>query len=556
MSSGTTYKLQHQKAAKTKISSKLRATISHLTTPSNLPKTHLNKAGFLALTLLCALFLTMPAITPAKAQETPAPAKKSEIIDRAYFFKQFRKQFYPIKEAQSYLVDRYERLFDYWDGQHQLKDLRWLAYILATTYHETGREIKAVRECYGKTDQASIDCVTRLYRRGRIKRNYATIDKKTGKAYFGRGHVQLTWDFNYKRMGKELGLEDKVYTNPDLALHPDTSVAIMAEGMIKGIFTGKRLSNYFNSSVTNWGGARRIINGLDKYKQIGAYGRKFHASLRMIPSAQPTNPDDTDSDSDTPDIADCNGETIAQSCLTTLKAELALATGKYTDMNNRYQQALAENVALIERNKKLTAELEELKKDQPELIANYTKLKSENADLTKRFDDLTKENQTSSSENIRLTSLNQELQTKLNDALITGSTGTDSELLKKRLEEVEAAKIELKQKLINVKASEEKLAIEAAEIAAAKLKIEDQTTDIEISRNALQTREANLLEDQAILDRQEKALAEQAQQLELTEERLKRFKEDLAVEKQNLEDYYSKNWFTRMWEKTSSWRSK
>ncbi len=498
--------------------------------------------------LFSLIFVFGTSLSPTKAlAQATKQVQKSEVIDRAYFFKQFRKQFYPIKEKEKYLIDRYERLFNYWDNQPQLKDLRWLAYILATTYHETGRKIKAVRECYGKTDQASINCVTRLYRRGRIKRNYAAIDKKTGKSYFGRGHVQLTWAFNYKRMGKELGLKDKVYVNPDLALHPDTSVAIMSEGMIKGIFTGKRLSKYFNASTTNWGGARRIINGMDKYKLIGGYGRKFHATLRAIPG-KPKTGDPTKG----PVVATCDAETIPQSCQNKLKSELALLNGKYEDQNKIYLTNLSDNKALTDRVNNLSAELENLKLDTPEITKELASLKNAHKDLENRYQKERTENQTAQDEKVRLSELNAKLQTKLDDAIATGSTGTDGGLLKTRLEEVEAQQKDLEIKLASVTKDQVRLDNLSKSLATKETTIEDKAQDIEISRSALQTREKNLLEDQDNLVKEEIRISERDLGLNQKEARLKRFEKDLLAEKAKFEEYYSKNWFSRAWDKTTS----
>lgn len=493
---------------------------------------------FLAFTLSLAVSDSMNS--SAIAQETPTP-KKQQIIDRKYFFSQFRKQFYPIKEKEAYLVDRYERVLDYWDSQPHLTDLRWLAYILATTYHETGRRIEAVRECFGKTDQASIDCVTRLYRRGRIKRNYAKIDPKTGKAYFGRGHVQLTWDYNYKRMGKEMGMEDQVYVNPDLALHPDTSVAIMAEGMIKGLFTGKKLSQYFNSSSTNWGGARRIVNGLDKYKLIGGYGRKFHATLKTMPAGEPA-----------PDKDECAGDTIPSSCITKLNSEIAILRTNYTDLNNTYQNALRDNTQLQERVNKTEADLAAAIKELPETRQKLASLKTAYEALEKRLRAAEEEARTKSTENQRLAALNAKLQQQLDDAIATGSTGTDGGLLKRRLEELEAKEKALDQKLAAVSAEQERLNTKATELSAKSDTLASRIKDIEISKDALQAREANLLEDQAALARQETALAERAVDLNNEEDRLQRFEKNLSDEKAAFEAYKSQGWMSKMWDKVSS----
>ena len=511
------------------------------------PRANLNhrtclKAVFTA--LIAAQLAAASLIPIATAQETK-PAPKAEIIDRAYFFQQFRSQFYRISESEAHLVDRYERVLDYWDSQAHLTDLRWLAYILATTYHETGRRIQAVRECFGKTDQASIDCVTGLYRRGRIKRNYAKIDPKTGKAYFGRGHVQLTWDYNYKRMGKELGMEDKVYTNPDLALHPDTSVAIMSEGMIKGLFTGKRLSQYFNSSATNWGGARRIVNGLDKYKQIAGYARKFHATLKTKPSAKPD-----------PDEDDCTAETIPQSCLTELNAEIARLRSNHTAINNSYQNALRDNKALQDRVNGLEVEVADLKKQIPDNAAALQALTVAYADLETRFKTANSENQANKAENTRLTALNSELQQKLDDAITTGAIGSDGDLLKRRLAELDAKAATLEEKITAVNLEQTRLDGRAKALDEQSARIKNQLNDIDISKDALQARETNLLSDLERLDRQQKTLADEADKLNREEERLKRYEQNLDKEKAAFEEYKSKGWMSKMWDNVSStWRN-
>jgi putative chitinase len=55
-------------------------------------------------------------------------------------------------------------------------DLRWVAYVLGTAFHETARTMEPIEE----------------YGRG-AGRPYGVPDPRTGKTYFGRGFVQLTW---------------------------------------------------------------------------------------------------------------------------------------------------------------------------------------------------------------------------------------------------------------------------------------------------------------------------------------------------------------------------
>jgi hypothetical protein len=125
--------------------------------------------------------------------------------------------------------------------------------------------------------------VYRLYKQGRIKRNYAAEDRRTGQSYYGRGFVQLTWADNYKRMGRELGMGDKLYQEPDLVLDPDIATKILWIGMIKGNFRPpNRLKKFFNAERSDWTNARNIINGDTRKlgKRIGGYGR-FYANSAL-----------------------------------------------------------------------------------------------------------------------------------------------------------------------------------------------------------------------------------------------------------------------------------
>ena len=64
-------------------------------------------------------------------------------VERADFYTNYRNRFdHSLTQKQ---VDGYEAIFNYWDGS-SLNDFRWLAYALATAYHETGRRIEPVRE--------------------------------------------------------------------------------------------------------------------------------------------------------------------------------------------------------------------------------------------------------------------------------------------------------------------------------------------------------------------------------------------------------------------------
>lgn len=154
-----------------------------------------------------------------------------------------------------------------WEENKLLQDERWLAYMLATVYHETGRTFEPIEE-WGKGMRKPYGEKIKLNRK-----RYDFPDK----LYFGRGFVQLTWYENYEKFGRILKLP--LLEEPELALRLDVSVRVLFLGMTQGLFTGVNLARYFNDEREDWVKARKIINGLDKAELIGLYGRRF---LRCI----------------------------------------------------------------------------------------------------------------------------------------------------------------------------------------------------------------------------------------------------------------------------------
>lgn len=153
-----------------------------------------------------------------------------------------------------------------------VKDMRWVAYMLATAYHETGYTMQPIEE-YGKGKGRDYGKKLKMSRKPYTKPD---------KIYYGRGYVQITWYENYETMGKLLKID--LLNKPELALDPEIAAKIMIEGMTKGIsgfgdFTGKKLEDYFNDNITDWINARRIINGTDKAVQIANYAKKFYEAL-------------------------------------------------------------------------------------------------------------------------------------------------------------------------------------------------------------------------------------------------------------------------------------
>src|SRR6478672_9791300 len=129
-------------------------------------------------------------------------------IDRQHFFQGARALFGGrYKQSQ---VDGLNAILDHWDEAAPDADRRWLAYMLATAFHETAREMQPVREAFWLPEE---------WRRRNL-RYYP---------YYGRGFVQLTWQDNYARAGAFVGAD--LVSRPDLALRLDFAAAIMRVGM-------------------------------------------------------------------------------------------------------------------------------------------------------------------------------------------------------------------------------------------------------------------------------------------------------------------------------------
>ncbi|MCW5959282.1 MAG: hypothetical protein KIS76_03915 [Pyrinomonadaceae bacterium] len=198
-------------------------------------------------------------------------------VDRAKFFKGVRAYHSQVRgggldqsqvDGLNFLIEKFER-------SRGWTDIRHIAYALATIAHETAWTFKPIRE----------------YRSRAGTKARANQDRYWLSGYYGRGYVQLTWQRNYRKAGKDLGIDlDK---NPDLALEPEHAFAIMTAGMFGGWFTGKALGDYINDSKTDYRNARRIINGLDKADEIAGHAKKFEAILKNSAAAAETSKDST-----------------------------------------------------------------------------------------------------------------------------------------------------------------------------------------------------------------------------------------------------------------------
>ena len=181
-------------------------------------------------------------------------------------------------------IETMNAILDYYLTAHADKPLEWLAYILATAYHETGMQYNR-REMLGKPG------------------TYAYRQQQKYLPWYGRGLCQCTWRGNYLKVGDLLKID--LVSSPDKLLDKVHSVRCLVDGMILGVFTGERHGNsytgkkfadYTTTSPTGTVAfdsinARRIVNGTDKAKLIAGYYNEFLDALwkarDQVPSTLP-----------------------------------------------------------------------------------------------------------------------------------------------------------------------------------------------------------------------------------------------------------------------------
>jgi predicted chitinase len=136
-----------------------------------------------------------------------------------------------------------------------------IAYVLATTDHETNHTFKPVTEAYWLPNPDAY-----------LKQHHADY-----YPYYGRGYVQLTWKNNYEKYGTLLHKD--LVGHPELALEPEIALFVLVHGFKTGAFTGRKITDYIDAQKTDFVNARRCINGLDRAQDIAAIAKKYLATL-------------------------------------------------------------------------------------------------------------------------------------------------------------------------------------------------------------------------------------------------------------------------------------
>lgn len=200
-------------------------------------------------------------------------------FDRKKFFDGFRLHLDPTIEQEQ--VDGLEFLLGEFESEPLWKDIRHIAYALATVFHETAGSFQPVVEGYYLAKTEPPDYA------GKTKRVRAFQKTLRYYPYFGRGYVQLTWKSNYEKAGKAIGVD--LVSDPDKALEPKIAFQALSFGLFRGWY-GAKLTTHINANKTDYVNARRSVNVLDKAGLIAGYARQFEKILRASAADDPATP--------------------------------------------------------------------------------------------------------------------------------------------------------------------------------------------------------------------------------------------------------------------------
>lgn len=188
-------------------------------------------------------------------------------MDRKKFYITFRDKF-SVARLKPEQVTGIEAILDQVDGL----PLSWQAYALATAWHETNATMQPVEEAYWVSNPAA-------WRKAHLRY----------WPWYGRGLVQLTWEFNYRKADTEcsrrgLCAPGAIMANPAKVMELPIAAHILKQGMVDGWFTGAKFSSCLPAAGVatrdQYMHARTIINGRDKADLIEDYAQWFERALR------------------------------------------------------------------------------------------------------------------------------------------------------------------------------------------------------------------------------------------------------------------------------------
>lgn len=204
-------------------------------------------------------------------------AASTGLYNMYFDFDKFRELFKPKVITQG-MVDSINDLFTSFNIHRTIEanNPLYIAYMLATTWHETAYTMLPIKE-YGGWEYLS------KYDTGRLARVLGNTPEADGDGQFyaGRGFVMITGKSNYRKF--QILLNKPLLTQPDLALDSRTAAEILTLGSVKGMFTSRALGDYLKyGRYSEFVGARAVINGSDADRKIADHAVKFLECLILI----------------------------------------------------------------------------------------------------------------------------------------------------------------------------------------------------------------------------------------------------------------------------------
>jgi hypothetical protein len=157
--------------------------------------------------------------------------------------------------------------------------LHHMAHVLAHVRRETGGYMAPIKETVMPRHKDKNPSDAEVIRRLDVafaKRQLSGVKAPYWReGWFGRGQIQITHEKNYRKFG---------LSHPDQALSPLISARIAVRGMVEGMFTGRKLSDYSFPDALDAPpdhNPRRIVNGKDgSDKEVAGHHRQFAAALQ------------------------------------------------------------------------------------------------------------------------------------------------------------------------------------------------------------------------------------------------------------------------------------
>lgn len=203
-------------------------------------------------------------------------------INRKAFFDNWRERFGRLQQP---LVNSLNEILDAIDNEPRIQDARMVGCVFGNSAIESNWTFQPVIEGYWikKNRIQKLYNYYKLNNPGALKTIFPNGAKEP--AYYGRGRVtQTTHISNYARASEEIFGDDRLVKNPDLILVPETDLKVAFLGMLEGWFTGKKLSDYFNDTKTDYRGSRKIINGVDRASEIASIAIKVAEGVVFVES--------------------------------------------------------------------------------------------------------------------------------------------------------------------------------------------------------------------------------------------------------------------------------